>query len=407
MLGKSVRNAVTPRIYKSEHSDAAEDITNDLVKLSAGAKLKKIAVMSSHTPSLFWFRMDMMKHFQTLGYEVIAIGNEDEATWRDCFRKQNIRYLSVEISRTGTDPRKDVAMFHGLRRILKQEKPDIVFTYQAKTIICGTLAARSLGICAVYPLIAGLGSVFINNDPRSVSIRMVLFAGYKIALHNCPAVFFQNQDDARVFQNQKLVKASQVRLLRGSGVNLEQFRLLPMPTTTAFLCICRLIRDKGIYEYLEACRAIRKEFPQVRCLLVGPFDSNPTALKPEELQPFLDDGSVEYFGEQEDVRPFFEQCSVFVLPSYREGTPKTVLEAMACGRAVITTDAPGCRETIVDGESGYFVPPRDSDSLYVKMREFISEPWKAANMGVEGRRRAEELFDVDKVNLEIAKAMNL
>ena len=398
---------IAPDIPGSENCGWEEETSKDFGKQVSVFKQKKIAVMSSHTPSLFWFRMDMMKHFQALGYEVVAIGNEDETAWKERFQKQNVRYLSVNISRNGTDPWKDVVAFQKIRRILKQEMPDKIFTYQAKTIIYGALAARSLGIRDIYPLIAGMGSVFLNNDPKSVAIRTVLLAEYKIALHHCPAVFFQNQDDVQLFQNRKLVKSCQVRLLHGSGVNLERFRVLPMPAATAFLCISRLIRDKGVYEYLEACRTIRKEFPQIRCLLVGPFDSNPSALKPEELQRFIDDGSVEYFGEQEDVRPFLEQCSVFVLPSYREGTPKTVLEAMACGRAVITTDAPGCRETIIDGDSGYFVPLRDVDSLAAKMREFIAEPWKAADMGEKGRRRAEELFDVNKVNSDIAKVMNL
>ena len=407
MLEKSESNLISPKLFKSENYDMVEDASRDHEQLDSGEKMKKIVVMSSHTPSLFWFRMDMMKHFQTLGYEVVAIGNEDEATWIEHFQKHNVRYLSVDISRTGTDPRKDVAAFQGLHRVLRKEMPDKIFTYQAKTIIFGTLAARSLGIRDIYPLIAGMGSVFLHNDLKSAAIRKILFAEYKVALHKCPVVFFQNQDDAQIFLDRKLVKTSQVCLIHGSGVNLDRFSMLPMPSTTAFLCISRLIRDKGVYEYLEACRAIRKEFPQVRCLLVGPFDSNPSALKAEELQPFIDDGSVEYYGEQEDVRPFLEQCSVFVLPSYREGTPKTVLEAMACGRAVITTDTPGCRETIIDGESGYFVPPRNIEKLSEKMQDFIAEPWKAANMGVKGRLRAEELFDVNKVNLEIAKVMDL
>ena len=173
------------------------------------------------------------------------------------------------------------------------------------------------------------------------------------------------------------------------------------------MCISRLIRDKGVYEYLEACRKLKKDFPQVRCLLVGPFDTNPSAISSVELQTFIDDGSVEYFGEQKDVIPYLAQASVFVLPSYREGTPKTNLEAMATGRAVITTDAPGCKETIVDGENGFLIPVKDVDALCEKMKQFIRHPELAQTMGFAGRKMAESLFDVNIVNQQICKTMKI
>ena len=156
-----------------------------------------------------------------------------------------------------------------------------------------------------------------------------------------------------------------------------------------------------------ACRKLKAVCPEAKCLLVGPLDSNPSALKPEELQPFLDEGSVVYFGEQEDVRPYLAQSSVFVLPSYREGTPKVNLEAMACGRAVITTDAPGCRETVRDGENGFLVPVKDADAVCEKMRWFLEHPDSIQKMGIAGRRMAEEIFDVKKVNAAICEAMKI
>ena len=172
------------------------------------------------------------------------------------------------------------------------------------------------------------------------------------------------------------------------------------------MCISRLIRDKGVNEYLEASQIIKERYPDIRCMLVGPFDSNPSAIKPEELQEFIDAG-IEYFGEQRDVRPYLEQCSVFVLPSYREGTPKTVLEAMASGRAIITTDAPGCRETVVNGKNGLMVNVKDVDALIKAMEAFIQEPEKIAIMAKEGRKVAENTFDVRLVNETICKAMQL
>ena len=158
-------------------------------------------------------------------------------------------------------------------------------------------------------------------------------------------MFFQNNDDKNEFINNGLIKEDKVVIINGSGVNLEQFKPKPLPKDPGFLFIGRLIKDKGIMEDLEACKKIKDKYPIIRCLLVGPYDSNPSALKPEELNPYIDSGIIEYFGEQSDVRPFITECSVFVLPSYHEGTPKSVLEAMAMGRAIITCNSPGCRDS--------------------------------------------------------------
>lgn len=367
----------------------------------------KIAVLCSHTPSLFWFRMDMMLDFISLGHDVIAVGNEPENRWKDDFAEYGIKYIQAEIQRNGTNPVKDLQTLKSLKAILKKEMPDRIFAYQAKTVIYSALAAKSLGIKEVYPLIAGLGSVFLKNGFKAKFIRFILKSEYKFSLKNCPKVFFQNNDDVNTFTSQKIIGKDKAVILNGSGVNLEKFTVQPFPEKFGFLCISRLIKDKGVFEYLEACKKVKQKYPNIRCLLVGPFDSNPSAIKREELRPFTDAGFVEYFGEQTDVRPFLEQCSVYVLPSYREGTPKTVLEAMASGKAVITTDAPGCRETVEDGVNGFLIPIKNSDILAEKMILLYENKELTEKMAVEGRKAAEERFDVKKVNEKIISTMNL
>lgn len=368
---------------------------------------KRIAVLSSHTPSLFWFRMDMMRKFQRCGYEVFAVGNESTKVWEEKFLEYGITYKEIFVSRNGVNPLDDVKTLRSIKRILKEIKPDKIFTYQAKTVIYGGMAANQLGITEVYPLIAGMGSVFLKNDLKTRIIRTVMTTEYKLGMHKCPVVFFQNHDDEQVFRKNHIINNQKVVMLHGSGVNLDKFHVEPLPKQFAFLCISRLIRDKGVLEYLEASRSVKKEHPEVRFLLVGPYDSNPSAIKPEELQAFIEDGSIEYYGEQVDVRPYLAQCNVFVLPSYREGTPKTNLEAMASGRAVITTDAPGCKETVVDGENGYLVPVKDVGALCEKMTYFIEHPMLVSEMGKNGRRKAESIFDVEVVNMRICEAMGL
>lgn len=367
----------------------------------------KIAVLSGHTPSLFWFRMDMMRSFLDLGHEVVAIGDEPCDLWKEKFAEKGIKYICAKIYRTGTNPINDIKTLLSLRKILKNEAPDKVFTYQAKTIIYGTIAANMLGITDVYPLIAGIGSVFLSSGFKNKIIAFILKTEYRFSLRKCKTVFFQNRDDVLLFEKLKIICRDNVVMLNGSGVNLNKFLNKPLPDKPAFLCISRLIRDKGVIEYLEAAKLIKQKYPAVRFMLVGPFDTNPSAISQEELQPYIDGGVVEYFGEQDDVRPFIEDCTVFVLPSYREGTPKTVLEAMAMGRAVITTDAPGCRETVKDGFNGFLVPVKDVNALADKMEFLINNRDTACKMAANGRNIVEERFDVVKVNHVITSSMKL
>lgn len=367
----------------------------------------KVVVLSSHTPSLFWFRMDMMQEFRERGWKVYALANEDENRWKEKFKEKDIEYRQIEVERNGVNPLSDVKTLKSIKRELAIIKPDKIFAFQAKTVIYGALAANLLGITEVYPLIAGMGSVFLNDSLKTRIIRMILLSEYKFAMKRCPAVFFQNQDDAGIFKKYKIVKKQKAVLLHGSGVNTEKFQVSPIPIPPVFICISRLIRDKGVGEYLKSCRELKKNYRTIRCLLVGPYDTNPSAIKQEELKSYIEDGSVEYCGETDDVRPYLEQSSVFILPSYREGTPKTNLEAMACGRAIITTDAPGCRETVFDGKNGFLVPVKSVKGLLDKMIWFIENPEKIEVMGKKGRELAETTFDVRKVDKVICDTMGI
>lgn len=366
-----------------------------------------IAVLSSHTPSLFWFRMEMMQSFAEAGCRVYALGNEPEALWKEKFAARGIEYREIQVSRNGTNPLQDLKTLGSIRRQLKDIRPDKLFTFQAKTVIYGGMAANMLGITEVYPLIAGMGSVFLKDDFKTKVIRRILVTEYRLGMKKCPAVFFQNADDEAIFRENGIIKKQKTVQLHGSGVNTEHFRPMPQPKDFGFLCISRLIKDKGVGEYLQACRKLKADYPQVRCLLVGPYDSNPSAIQPEELAAYTADGTVEYFGEQEDVRPYLSMCSVFVLPSYREGTPKTNLEAMACGRAVITADATGCRETVTEGENGLLVPVKDAEAVYLAMKKLYENPELAVRMGAAGRKKAKEVFDVKLVNKVICETMGI
>ena len=367
----------------------------------------KVMVLSSFTTSLFWFRIDMMKSFLEEGYEVVAVGDAPEAEWQEYFGKLGISYRQIPVQRNGTNPLSDVKTLLALYKLLKAERPNKIFAYQAKTVIYGGIAARLLKIPDFYPMIAGVGSVFLGEGIKKKILRKILVAEYKLGMTKAPKVFFQNRDDLQVFVENGIVKENKVVMLNGSGVNVNKFVPTELPKENSFLCISRLIRDKGVYEYLEAAREIRKKYPDVKCVLVGPYDTNPSALKPEELQPFVEDGSVIYVGEQKEVYPFLRECTAYVLPSYHEGTPKTVLEALASGRPTITTDAPGCRETVTDCVNGYLVPVQNVCAIVDAMEKIISNPKKTAEMAQNARKIAEEKYDVKKVNQIIMETMGI
>lgn len=367
----------------------------------------KVIVLSSYAPTLFFFREEMMKEMINSGHEVVAVAPEKESEWKDRFNKIGVKYISIpNVERTGTNPIKDILGLFSIYKVLKRERPNKIFTYQAKTIIYGAIAAKLLGIKEVYAMMGGLGSVFRNNKKISVT-RGIMEIQYKIAFKFCKKVFFQNNDDCNLMLQGKIVHQNQIQMINGSGVNLNKFKRKNMSQFPVFLFVGRIIKDKGILEYIEAAKKVKHKYPNARVQIVGYFDTNPTAIQKEDIQKYIDDGTIEYLGETDDVRPFLEKCSVFVLPSYHEGTPKSVLEAMATGRPIITTDAPGCRETVIDGVNGFLVPVKNSNMLAEKMIWMIENKDKSIKMGEKSYEICKKKFDVNLVNEVILKTMNL
>ncbi len=367
----------------------------------------KILVLSSHTKSLFWFRLDMMKSFIENGHEVVAVGSESINEWKDEFKKHDIKYLNINVDRNGINPLKDLKTLVELYKIINREEPEKIFSYQAKTVIYGSIAAKINGMTEVYSLIAGLGSIFRGKGIKNSLIKTVIKLEYNVASKYNKKLFFQNEDDRNLFIKEGIVNKNNTVIINGSGVNTTKFIPKPLPEENIFLFIGRLIKDKGIIEYLEAAKKVKKLYPETRFLLVGPFDSNPSSLKSEDLEPYISKGIIEYYGYQEDVRPFIEQSSVFVLPSYHEGTPKTVLEAMAMGRSIITTNAPGCRETVNNGVNGFLVSSKNTDDLVEKMITLINNPNLKKQMGKKSLQIVKEKYDVEIVNQCIIEAMKL
>lgn len=349
----------------------------------------------------------MMKSFINHGHHVIAVGSEDEIFWKPRFDDFNIEYHQINVERNGLNVFKDLSLLFEIKNLLQKIDPDKIFAYQAKTVIYGSIAARINSIYEFYPMMAGLGSVFRGNGLKNTFLKQIMKAQYRLAFLLSKKIIFQNSDDMKLCLDLKLLPSKKAFKVNGSGVNLNLFQPHDLPNEFAFLFIGRLIKDKGIIEYLEASKTLKEKYPKCRFMLVGPFDSNPSALKAEELNPYIEKDIIEYFGEQSDVKPYLNQCSVFVLPSYHEGTPKTVLEAMATARAIITSNAPGCRETVLNHENGLLVEVESTFDLVQKMEMMILNPDSILQMGLRSLELVREKFDVQDVNKSILNIMDI
>jgi len=370
--------------------------------------MAKVILLGSYAGSLINFRGALLRALTNQGHDVIACApGGDEGIVRR-LAAIAVPYQPVYLSRTGINPAKDFFSLISLTRLFCRAKPDILLTYTVKPVIYGSLAARFAGVPNTFSMITGLGYAFSGEKIKHRLLSSLVRSLYRAALSHNQAVFFQNSDDQELFSKLKLIgKGVRSVLINGSGVDLDYFKPAPLDERPVFLLIARLIRDKGVFEYAGAARMLKQRYPEAVFRLVGWFDNNPEAISPKQIDQWQSEGIVEYLGETPDVRPFLAESNVYVLPSYREGTPRTVLEAMAMGRPIVTTDAPGCRETVIQGKNGFLVPPRNVDALVGAMERFITTPEIIETMGRESRRFAEAKYDVHQINYVIMRTMEL
>lgn len=373
---------------------------------------RKVAVVASLTYSLTNFRLELLKALVAAGHEVTAFAPEHDAEVVGTLDTIGVRFEQIPMARTALSPFTDLRTLFVLWRHFRRLKPDVVLPYTMKPIIYGCLAARLAGVPHRFALITGLGSVFADSGSgtRDTLVRSLSVLLYRVALVGTERVFVYNEADRRDAEKRRFIRdPSRIVPVPGSGVDLDHFQRSDPPTEpVTFLLTARLLREKGIVEYVEAARRVRQRFSKARFQLLGPFDSNPSSLSPAEIDAWAAEGAIEYLGETRDVRPYLARCSVFVLPSYyREGIPRTILEAMASGRAVLTADTPGCRDAVVNGENGLVVKPRSADALAEAMTKFIEDPELAKRMGSRSHELVRERFDVRAVNRLLLTEMSL
>lgn len=368
--------------------------------------MKKFILVSPKNRTVYNFRGELIQRIIKEGYEVIATGPDIDDVNK--IEELGARFVLIPMNKTGTSVFDDLKYAKRLTDLFKQEKPDVTLGYTVKPAIYGAIAAKRAKVPNINSMITGGGYALTAKTLKAKVIGIIVKTLYRIGLRKVDHVIFQNHDDLNEFCDRKMVKREKCAFVNGSGVNLEKFERAPYPEQTAFFMLSRLLKSKGVCEYLEAARMVKDKHPDVHFYILGKYETAmQDAVDKEYVEQFIHDGIVERFEETTDVRPYYSMCSVYVLPSYREGTPRTVLEAMAMNRPVITTDTQGCRETVIDGENGFLVPVKNAKAVADKMIWFIENQNMISVMGDKSRTLAEKKFDVNLVNQAMVEYMNL
>ena len=369
----------------------------------------RIGVMGGEAKDLVNFRGHLMSEMAKAGHKVYGIAPRGTTEMRDALEKSGVTYVPIEIDRTGLNPFGDLVSVFRIWKTLRQLRLDVLLTYEVKAVVFGTLAAALAGVPRRFAMITGRGTT-LQGKPQGFTERAVnaiVKLMYRTTLRRTKGVLFQNMDDLNFFAEEGMLPGCVARkIINGSGVDLNYFASCPLPEgQVTFVLVGRLLRNKGIHEYVEACRLLASRNVSARFQLLGPLDDNPNGIKIEQIKAWASEGVVEYLGEAKDVRPVLASAHVLVLPSYGEGTPRSVLEAMSMGRAIVTTDSPGCRETVEDGKNGYLVPVGDSIALADAMSKLVSDTSLITRFGAECRHLAETKYDVRLVTAEIQTFM--
>lgn len=373
--------------------------------------MAKLAIIGNQAFSLINFRGDLIDDLVRRGHKVYALAPDIGPDAAKAMIDLGAEPIEIDMARTGTNPVADLGTLLALRKVLGRLQPDVTLSYAAKPNIYGTLGAWLAGVPHRFAMIEGLGYIFIARPNEAMPkrlLRNVVITLFRLALRKAEKVFFLNPDDIADFSKLGLVRSDQPVNIGGIGVDLLVWKPAPPvvePVTFAF--VGRLLKDKGVLDFVAAAREVKSNYPDARFLLVGGVDENPESVSAGDVEAWVEAGLLEWPGHV-PVAPWLERSSVFVLPSYyREGVPRSTQEAMAMARPVITTDSVGCRETVIDGLNGYLVPPRDPRALALAMQKFIETPELIASMGAESRTLAEARFDVRKVNAVMIAEMGL
>ncbi|MBW0145286.1 glycosyltransferase family 4 protein [Sphingomicrobium clamense] len=371
----------------------------------------KILVLANIPDELAGARLHLLTAMVERGHEVVAAAPDLEAHQAAGILAGNgVKCAQFSLSRTGLNPLREWRTLQDITALMRDHYPDVTYAMTIKPVIYGTMAAANAGVPRRFAHITGLGYAFTGprTGKRAIIARIVENL-YRRSLRQADTVFFENEDDRDLFLSRDLIaNARKASVIDGSGIDLDHFTPAPWPDgPIRFLFVGRLLKSKGLPELIEAMRRVRQEHPETRLTIVGPLDENPDAIDRVEFEGWVAEGVVEYRGKLDDVRSELTKSHVFVLPSHREGLPRSTMEAMATGRAIITTDAPGCRRTVEHGGNGLLVPVGGAEALAAAITEMIKDPDRAREMGESSLQLVRERFSVERINAQLLDAMGL
>lgn len=370
-----------------------------------------VMVVGAYAQSLINFRGPLIRQIAKC-HRTTCVSEAAPASVIEQLAAWGATHAAIPIQRNGLSARQDLRTVRSLFALYRKHKPTVVLAYTIKPVIWTGMALRLVGgprsRVRYVALITGLGYVFESGSGVRGLLQRLVVGLYRAALRRADLVIFQNQDNRNVFVERGIVATSKTLIVDGSGVDAKHFGPKPIPPMAknglTFLLIARLLGEKGIREYAAAAAAVRREYPDSRFILVGPEDSSPDGISSQEASSWE---SVDYVGPSDDVRAHLQSCHVYVLPSYHEGMPRTVLEAMAMARPILTTNVSGCRETVVDGDNGWLVPKADAEALAERMSWFIKNADRLADMGERSRQRVLERFEIGRINAQMLAALGL
>ncbi|MBU2611903.1 MAG: glycosyltransferase family 4 protein, partial [Chloroflexi bacterium] len=356
----------------------------------------KVLLFANTDWYLYNFRLPLAQALREKGHVVVLLSPPGEYGPR--LVGAGLRWISFPLSRRGMNPFSELITLWRLTRLYSRERPDLAHHFTVKCVLYGSLAAKMAGVKYIVNAITGLGYVFIGDERPVRLLRWLVNGFYRCALHGTQ-VIFQNPEDQSLFSRNGLVNGEQVTMIPSSGVDTKKFSPSPEPEGTPLVILpARMLWAKGVAEFVYAARLLREDGIHARFALVGDTDpANPDAVPVNQLEKWRKEGIIEWWGWQEDMPPLYHQAHIVCLPSYREGTPKTLIEAAACGRPIVTTDMPGCRQVTHHQQNGLLVPVRDSRALAEALKILIGDAALRRQMGKKGRELAVAEFSLERV----------
>lgn len=357
-----------------------------------------VLIIGNDSKSISDFRWTLIEEFRSQNWVVTLVCNKDAyfGQLKEKAAKHDVTLIPVNFTNGGISPIQDLALIFKIRQLYKQINPSHVLLYRIKPVLYGALAAYGLPL-KILSTITGLGYVYTDTSLKARILKAITNSLYKIAMHRNFWVFFQNKDDQGIFKHANLINDNQSSVVGGSGVSLTEFPETPLPKTLSFIMVARLLKDKGIWEYLQAAAGLKKLYPKVNFKLAGGTSANPSAIPLADIIDFCTTHNLDYLGHQDSILNSLQDSSIFVLPSYREGMPRSGLEALSIGRPIITTDTQGCRD-LIQNSNGQLVPIKNTVALQHAMQHMIDHPEQLIKMAKSSRNLARTVFDVKIVN---------